>query len=83
MEEGERDQNVEGPVDSGCTRVARAPGPQWVDLRIDRPRHGAHSLSEETSYSASENYSLPFYYFFHSRIQMKLEKKCCEVNAII
>lgn len=42
VEEGDRHQDVEGPVDSGRAGVARAPRPQRVDFRVDGPRHRTH-----------------------------------------
>ena len=42
VEEGERHQDVEGPVDPGCAGVPRAPRPQRVDLWVDGPWHRAH-----------------------------------------
>lgn len=48
VEESERHQDVEGPVDAGSAGVTRAPRPQRVDLRVDGPRHGTHPWEEES-----------------------------------
>lgn len=48
VEEGQRHQDVEGPVDSGGAGVPRAPRPERVDLRVDGPRHWAHTWRTET-----------------------------------
>lgn len=47
VEEGERHQDVEGPVDSGRAGVTCAPRPQRVDLWVDGPWHGTHPWEEE------------------------------------
>ena len=46
-DEGHGHGEIAGPVGEGGHRVARATGPQRVDLRVDGPRHGAHACTHK------------------------------------
>ena len=42
-EEGHGHEEVGNPVGGSRERVAGGACPQWVDLRVNGPRHGAHT----------------------------------------
>lgn len=47
VQESQRHEDIEDPVDAGGAGIASTAGPEWVDLRVYGPGHGTHPCNEE------------------------------------